>query len=495
MSVSAKYAVSSNATAEITINPDFSQVEADADQIDVNSTTALSFPEKRPFFQEGSDLFRSRFGVVHTRSINEPDIAAKFTYRKGRTSVAYLGALDRSSPLVIPFAEFSSRVLDAGQSVSNIARLKQTFGRSSRVGFMATDRRYDGGGSGTTIGLDGGFQLTKGLALWWQTTASYISEPDDGSITQGRGYEDFLFDGVNTAAFDGESFWGHAVLFDVDYEKSDFFFTSAYVEKSPTFRTDNGDVTTNDSRYADAYASYTFRFDDGLFRTIQPNISTFHMWYADRRFREKQVSFDLSFNYRWAQASNHNQYWVGTEKYRGHLYEVLWGAHHCSHFTPNQLISFGGSINYGHKIARGAQEIGSERYFTGWLDLQPLDRWLIENSFSHMRYTSVASGDELFKGYIIRSKLTYHFNSRLWLRFVTEYNDFYETWDVDPLVTYQINPFTLFYVGTTYDYQTYHELNSNGTCYVEDPDTDRCYSHTKLQGRQFFAKLQYLFQL
>jgi hypothetical protein len=494
ISVSARYSISSSATAEVAVNPDFSQVEADADQIDVNSTTALSFPEKRPFFQEGSDLFQSRFGVVYTRSINEPDAAAKFTYRKGRTSLGYLGAVDRSSPLIIPFSEFSSPILDAGRSYSNIMRLRQTFGKSSRIGFLATDRRYDEGGSGSTIGLDGKFQLAKGLTLSWQTVASHTAEPEDSTITADLGYEDFLFDDDHTAAFDGESFWGHAYLFDIDFEYNDFFFTSAIVEKNPTFRTDSGIETLNNSRYLDLYADYNFRFDDGLFRSIQPNFYAYRIWDTEGAFREENLYLELTCSYRLAQASNHNQYWIGSENYADSLFEGLWGGHHCFSFTPGQLIAFGGSINYGHKIARGYREVGSERYYTAWLDLQPLDRWLIENSCSYIRYTSVNTGAELFEGYILRSKLTYHFNSKLWLRYVTQYNDFSQSWDFDPLLTYQLNPFTLFYIGTTYDLKTYDNLNSDGTGYVEDPDIDRCYSHTKLKARQFFVKLQYLFQ-
>jgi len=103
--------------------------------------------------------------------------------------------------------------------------------------------------------------------------------------------------------------------------------------------------------------------------------------------------------------------------------------------------------------------------------------------------------NELFEGYIYRSKLTLHFNRHIWLRFVAQYNDFRETWDFDPLLTYQINPFTLFYVGTTYDYREYHDLNSQGNGYVDDPTIDLSYSHTKLKARQFFMKLQYLFQI
>jgi hypothetical protein len=219
------------------------------------------------------------------------------------------------------------------------------------------------------------------------------------------------------------------------------------VEKNPTFRTDSGIETLNNSRYLDLYADYNFRFDDGLFRSIQPNFYAYRIWDTEGAFREENLYLELTCSYRLAQASNHNQYWIGSENYADSLF-----------------------------------------------DLQPLDRWLIENSCSYIRYTSVNTGAELFEGYILRSKLTYHFNSKLWLRYVTQYNDFSQSWDFDPLLTYQLNPFTLFYIGTTYDLKTYDNLNSDGTGYVEDPDIDRCYSHTKLKARQFFVKLQYLFQ-
>jgi hypothetical protein len=494
VSFSGKYAMSSNATAEITVNPDFSQVEADANQIDVNTTTALWFPEKRPFFQEGSDLFNTRFDVVYTRFINDPDVAAKLTYRKGRTSIAYLGAHDAASPIIIPFAQHSSPTILAGNSFSNIFRVRQTFGANSRVGFLATDRRLDGGGGGSTIGLDGTLRISKGASVHWQATATHTQEPDDSSLTP-EPYQSYLFDGEHTAAFDGESFWGHGLLVDFDYDGGDYFITSAYLEKSPTFRTDNGFERTNDEKFADLFGQYTFRFDEGLFRTITPDFHTFRTWYSDNRLKEEQIALNLSLNYRWWQASNHNQYWFGNENYAGTMYEGLWGAHHCFHFNPSHVVGFGGSINYGHKIARWDREVGSERYYSAWIDLKPLDRFLWENSYSTSASTSVNTGTELYEAYIFRSKVTYHFNRKLWFRFVAQYHDGRQTWDFDPLLTYQINPFTVFYVGTTFDYRTYDNLNSPGNCVVDDGGIDACYSHTKLTSRQFFVKLQYLFQL
>ena len=52
-----KYGVTSSATVEGTVNPDFSQVESDAFQVEVNQRFPLFFSEKRPFFMEGMGTF------------------------------------------------------------------------------------------------------------------------------------------------------------------------------------------------------------------------------------------------------------------------------------------------------------------------------------------------------------------------------------------------------------------------------------------------------
>ncbi len=76
---------------------------------------------------------------------------------------------------------------------------------------------------------------------------------------------------------------------------------------------------------------------------------------------------------------------------------------------------------------------------------------------------------------------------------MAQYNDFYKTWDFDPLVTYRISPFSLFYIGTTYDYEKIYGLNEDGDIIVPDGDNGR--DITRLRSRQFFMKLQYLFQI
>ena len=75
-------------TLDLTVRPDFSQVESDVAQISTNQRFALFYPEKRPFFLEGADRFSSLIDVVYTRSINNPIAAGKFTKPWGKERVS-----------------------------------------------------------------------------------------------------------------------------------------------------------------------------------------------------------------------------------------------------------------------------------------------------------------------------------------------------------------------------------------------------------------------
>jgi hypothetical protein len=181
-SLNVKYGITSDLTADLTVNPDFSQIEADAAQIDVNSTFALFFPEQRPFFQEGADLFDTWLQTVYTRSINDPILATKLTGRFGRTSVGYIGGRDNTTTLLLPFEEGSSVVPDAGKSISNIVRIQHNLPGDSFLGAVATDRRLDDGGSGSTFAVDGLVRFAKNYQFEGQFAGSRTVEANSAEL-------------------------------------------------------------------------------------------------------------------------------------------------------------------------------------------------------------------------------------------------------------------------------------------------------------------------
>jgi hypothetical protein len=121
----------SSFSIDATLNPDFSQVEADAGQVTVNERFALFFPEKRPFFLEGIELFATPSQLVHTRQIVSPSVGGKVTGKVGDFSVAHLTALDEPAA--------------GAESLVNVTRLRRDFGRNSHAGVTYTDRAHTDG--------------------------------------------------------------------------------------------------------------------------------------------------------------------------------------------------------------------------------------------------------------------------------------------------------------------------------------------------------------
>ena len=128
-----------------------------------------------------------------------------------------------------------------------------------------------------------------------------------------------------------------------------------------------------------------------------------------------------------------------------------------------------------------------------WLDLNLFDRLYVENWINHVKSYDTETDDELFNGYIYGNRISLQYNRQLSIRLFSQFNDFSDTWVFDPLISYQITPFTLFYVGSTYNIQEYDNLDKSGNRFVDE--TEKSFRHRKLDHRQFFMKLQYLFQL
>ena len=110
---------------DATANPDFSQVESDEGQVTVNERFALFFPEKRPFFLEGIELFGTPQTLIYTRRIVDPKAGVKLTGKFGQLGVAHLTAVD-----------------ETGESDAwfNITRLRRDFGSNSIAGLAFTNR-------------------------------------------------------------------------------------------------------------------------------------------------------------------------------------------------------------------------------------------------------------------------------------------------------------------------------------------------------------------
>ena len=142
-----KWNPSASTAVDATINPDFSQVEADVAQIAVNNRFALFYPEKRPFFLEGVDLFDTPVQAVYTRTVTSPRWGFRGTGKIGSSSYTVLLTQDRGGgSVVLPGPTGSVFAPQDFESVVGIARWRREIG-ASFLGLLYTGREIDGGAS------------------------------------------------------------------------------------------------------------------------------------------------------------------------------------------------------------------------------------------------------------------------------------------------------------------------------------------------------------
>jgi len=186
------WGVTPNLTLSATVNPDFSQVEADVAQLDVNTRFSLFFPEKRPFFLEGADFFSTPIDAVFTRNVSAPDWGVKLTGKQGSNAIGVFLAEDSVTNLLIPGSQRSRTVFLDRSTTDAVVRYRRDVGASSTLGVLATSR--DGADySNRVYGVDGLVRLSDADRLSFQALGSATRYPESivSKLGQPRGtFED-----------------------------------------------------------------------------------------------------------------------------------------------------------------------------------------------------------------------------------------------------------------------------------------------------------------
>lgn len=497
LSLGGKYSISSDITVEASYNPDFSQIEADATQIDVNTPVALFFPERRPFFQEGQDIFRTLFNSFYTRTINDPEFAAKVIGRSGKYRFGMVSAVDENSYYLIPLEESSDRLFNVGKSYVNVFRGMRSFGESSQIGFLVNDRRYERGGYNTILALDQQIRLSRNYVLDGQYIATLTKESDNPSVYKGRLDPGTSFgDDIQTIGFDGESFTGYGFITRLRRFSRHWGFLINYDQVDKNYRTETGyDPWVNYRNFA-VWSGYTFYFDNGLLERFTPQVYTETRWNFAGERKWTHVNTALEGNLRLAQTYFSLGFNNGIEKWSGIEFDKLWSVDLNLHCTPLSNIGVYFNGEYGVGPALYVLERGNEYSYTAGFDFKPIDRIIIEPEFSYLKSNQTETDGKLFENSVFRTRLRFQATKALSLRLVVQYafSDLLyplvngqnvwltdKHWDFDPLITYRLSPFSVFYIGSTLDYDRL-PLDSN-------------YKPAwNLSSRQFFMKLQYLFQ-
>jgi hypothetical protein len=234
--LTARWGMTPNVTLSGTVNPDFSQVEADAAQLDVNTRFALFFPEKRPFFLEGADIFEIPGDLVFTRTVADPEAGSKLTGKIGPHTFGAFVTRDGVNNLVFP-GPFSSDQTSLGDDVTGIvARYRRDVGQASTIGTLVTSREANP--YHNRVGaIDGSIRLSQTQRLQFLATYSRTDYPAEVVAAFDQPAGDFGGEGAWAEWGYGSRNWfgGLAYTHVADDYRADFGFVPQVGYRGPEF--------------------------------------------------------------------------------------------------------------------------------------------------------------------------------------------------------------------------------------------------------------------
>jgi hypothetical protein len=177
-----RWAMSEDWVMNATVNPDFSQVEADAGQLDINNTFSLFYPEARAFFLDGADYFQSMNRLVHTRNIADPEYGIKITGKSNGYALGVIASSDENTSFLLP-SSLGSRVfnLEGEKSDALVVRGQMDIGDKNNLGVLLTQRSATNY-KNQVAAIDGKYYFTKNDVLSYQLMASDSDNPEQTGL-------------------------------------------------------------------------------------------------------------------------------------------------------------------------------------------------------------------------------------------------------------------------------------------------------------------------
>lgn len=472
LGLTARWGITSNATLAATVNPDFSQVEADVAQLEVNERFALSYPERRPFFLEGAEIFGTPQPVVFTRTVVDPMAGAKLTGKQGGSAYGVVGARDRVNTLLFPGNQASRSALLQQEVNTGVARYRRDVGGSSSLGVLFTTREGDGYHN-RTAGMDGLVSLGPSTLLRFQGTLSDTDYPD--SLATRMSQRTGAFGGVNAYAqlSHNRPTWTAVVA-------------ARHVERG--FRADAGFIPRVDYRGVAMNASrIRWGRRGGWYNRLAVSTSAERYTNQDGQLTDQGVA--LVGNYQGPRQSLVDlAVWKTRRLYNGQMFDLA-DARWTMEMRPSGAVGFRMTGRYGYDV-----DLANTRRAT-LFSLQPtVDARVgrhLNLTLSHSLRTLSTGGDEILEAGLTQAQVGYHFSARTMVRAILQYQDIDRNPDlhVSPVKTesqsffsqflfsYRVNPQTLLFLG----YSDNH-LGEDGATLVRT-------------GRTLFLKLGYAWQL
>ena len=466
-------------TVDMTVNPDFSQVESDEPQVNVNQRFEVFFPEKRPFFIENAGYFESPQNLFFSRRIADPGVGARLTGKARGWAFGVLGVNDEE-----PGRQYETGDPRSGKLAGvGVFRAQREFARQSYIGGIFTAREL-GPTANRVYGADARWKLTDN----WTVTGQWV--------------------GSETIDETGESTSGTSWIAQVSRQGRGFEYMGAFTSRSPDFQADLGYIRRVDMREVLQEAGYSWYPKNSRVLRVGTDIEAGALWDFDGQLQDWQLEpgFEMELP---GQTEIGAMYVEAFERYEGIEFRRGGGMIRASTEWLNWL---GGNIHYfrGRGInyypAEGLEPfLGTEQSVEAGFTLRPFSRLRLDQSYL---YSSLSTSDDsllppgtprgrIFTDHILRTRVNYQFTRELSARVIFDYEvltpdqalvdlEHERRFNADVLFTYLLNPWTAVYVGYSDGYE------NRPLAPITFPPPARADLPLTSTGRQVFVKLSYL---
>jgi hypothetical protein len=445
--VTARWGITPNLTLNGTVNPDFSQVEADSRKLDINEPFALYYDEKRPFFTEGGEYFDTALNAVYTRTIRDPSWGIKFTGKEGRDSFGAYIVRDAVTNIIFPGSQYSyATSLDMG-STASVLRYKHDFGNKYTMGALFSNRQ------GTdyynrVYGFDGTFRITNRDQLDVEILSSSTRYPDQiaDDFNQERG-----------------RFNDKAMNFNFRHRTKNFNIVAAYQDLGEDFRADLGYIPRVGYREVNLGSDYRWIAKPGKWWNL--------FMISGLAYRAKEENGNLLYKGIETMVLLNGKFQstcyvvanVEREAYGGREFDLTYFRTNFQ-FRPAADVFFALITYFGDRIDYSNIRPGQRFRIYSTLSYSPGNHFRL--SFDHTYERMKAESQRLYTANISQGTIIYQFNSRIFFRSILQYVDYnynadnylfpvlpeYKHLFVQLLFSYKFNPKTVVFLGYTDNY-------------------------------------------
>ncbi|QUV85608.1 carbohydrate binding family 9 domain-containing protein [Chloracidobacterium aggregatum] len=459
------FSITPNITLTATANPDFSQVEADTPQVNVNQRFILFFPERRPFFLEGQEFFRSLavneqyngLSPFNSRTIVDPDWGAKLTGKVGRNTFAFLAASDRA-----PGKRVAPGQTGAGaNALFLVGRYQRDFWRDSAIGGFFT-RTHWAGTTNQAAAVDTRVRVRSDTTLRGQFTQTQTTTPD-GLTQRGKSFT------VNYSLF------GRNWRIFADHQQVD-----------PTYRNDAGFVDRTGYQGTFAEVGYAFRpvDDRKWYAEIWPFVQAYRSQTSTGFPELQNVKPGIDVTLRRG-IFFYAGYEFNRDGFAGRVlsHRAVQLRHSVTRF---KRLTFSGNLSFGTGLNLDPSNttVGRRLDLRETITFRPNERLNLELLYLKSRLRDQRTRSPFFDQNIFRLRTTYQFTQNTSFRGLFDYDSAARRFGLSVLYAYNPYPNTAVFVG-------YNDLLFNGF----DPIAGRRTPGLFRQARTFFFKLSYNFRL